>query len=349
MKILHTADLHLRENDPNTVNALEEVITTAEREDIDILSIGGDLFDTPDDAESLRPQLRSLFSNNSFEIVGIPGNHDADVYDENLQFGSDIEFLVQQPFETRSYGDVEVVGVPYTSSMTEELYSNLIERSDSSKTQILLLHCTLDIGFKSSGFGNDEDEYFPVNKSVLSDLGYDYVLAGHIHSTDREVPLSNGGKFIYPGSPVSHSTKENGQRKVVLIDTSDDSVASLPLDTFYYDRFNETVRPGEEEKLIERIQQWSERHDGKNCQLSVTVDGFIEMDESEFSQRVREAADSADVTNEARLVDQVLNHPLYDRFEDRLEEREEIEEEQEVRERVIEVMSQLLSRREIQT
>ena len=349
MRILHTADVHLREDDPNTVDALEQVIETAEREDVDILSIGGDLFDTPTDAEELRPRLRTLFSDNSFEIVGIPGNHDAEVYDKNLQFGSDIEILVQQPFESREYGDVQIVGVPYTSSMTEELYSNLIKKSDSSRTQILLLHCTLDIGFKSSGFGDEEGEYFPVSKSVLSDLGYDYVLAGHIHSTDREVPLANGGKFIYPGSPVSHSTKETGQRKAILIDTSNDDVAGISLDTFYYDQFTETVRPGEEETVIERIEQWSERHDGGNCELSVTIDGFIEMDESEFSERLREASGSADVTNQARIVDQVLDHPLYSRFENKLEEREDIEDEQAVRERVIEVMSQLLSRREIQT
>jgi hypothetical protein len=121
------------------------------------------------------------------------------------------------------------------------------------------------------------------------------------------------------------------------------------LDTFYYDEFVETVRPGEEAQVIERISRWGEQHKGGNCELSVEIDGFIEIDEGEFSEQVRDAAGSADVTNEARLVDQVLDHPLYDRFEDKLEEREDIEDEQVVRERVIEVMSQLLSRREIQT
>lgn len=349
MKILHTADVHLRDDDPNTIDAIEEIIETAEREEVDLLTIGGDLFDTPEDAESLRPQLRTLFSDIPFDIIGIPGNHDAEVYDENLQFGSDIKTLVQDPFESRRYGDTEIVGVPYSSSLTEELYSELVEKSEEDRKQILLLHCTLDIGFKSSGFGEEEGEYFPVTKSVLSDLGYDYVLAGHIHSTDRVVPLESGGKFVYPGSPVSHSTKETGQRKAVLVDTSEDDVTSIPLDTFYYDEFVETVRPGEEAQVIERISRWGEQHDGRNCELSVEIDGFIEIDEGEFSEHVRDAAGSADVTNEARLVDQVLDHPLYNRFEDKLEEREDIEDEQVVRERVIEVMSQLLSRREIQT
>lgn len=349
MKILHTADVHLREDDSTTIEALEQVLNKAEDENVDLLTIGGDLFDSAGDADSLRPKLRDKLSDNPFDIIAIPGNHDAEVYKENLQFGRDLEVLVDEPFETLEYDGIEIIGVPYSSSLTEELYSGLMDAQSDDKIQILLLHCTLDIGFMSSGFGEGEQEYFPVKKSVLSDLGYNYILAGHIHSTDREIPLESGGKFIYPGSPVSLSTKETGQRKAILIDTSENRITSLTLDSFYYDDLTHTVHPGEEEKAVQQIRQWVSEHEENHCELHVNISGFISTDEREFLEKIREAAGPAEVNDQGiRLVKDVLDHPLYQRFKDRLEEQEEIEDEQAVRERVIKVMSQLLNRREIQ-
>lgn len=101
MRILHTADLHLKQDDKKTVEALKEVLKEAADQKVDILTIGGDLFDTPADAETLRPKLRSLFEDNPFEIIAIPGNHDEEVYQNNLRFGNDLEVLTDTPYATR--------------------------------------------------------------------------------------------------------------------------------------------------------------------------------------------------------------------------------------------------------
>lgn len=348
MKILHTADVHLRGDDPRTVEALREVLSEAEENDVDLLTIGGDLFDSPQDAEALRPELRELLNDNPFQILAIPGNHDEDVYRQNLRFGNDLKILTETPYETVEFDEFEVVGVPFTSSMTEELFSSLKEKS-SEHTQILLLHCTLDIGFQSGAVGEEEGKYFPVTKATLAELDYDYVLAGHIHSRDREVPLDNGGTFIYPGSPVSHSTTEEGRRKAVLIDTAAEEISTVPLDTFYYDSLSELVRPGEEDEVLEEIEEWVARRKDDNCDLEITVDGFIDRGEDAFYEDLKESADPVEPVDETQLATPVLEHPLYQRFMERLEGKEDVEDEQIVETQVIKVLSQLITQNRVQT
>lgn len=348
MKILHTADIHLREDAPETVAALKQVLAQAESNDVELLTIAGDIFDSPADAEALRSELRDLLKDNPFDILAIPGNHDEDVYRDNLRFGNDLEILTDTPCSSVAFDAIEVIGVPFTSSMNEELFSTL-QANESDLTQVLLLHCTLDIGFQSGAVGAEEGTYFPITKATLADLDYDYVLAGHIHSRDREVPLANGGTFIYPGSPVSHSTKETGRRNAVLIDTAEDTVSSLPLDTFYYDSYSEMIRPGEEDDALVWIENWVNDRASDNCELTVTVDGFIDRDEDDFYDALREAADPIEPTDQTQSVSQVLDHPLYERFIARLEDKEELEEREMVETRVIEVLSQLIAQNKVQT
>jgi DNA repair exonuclease SbcCD nuclease subunit len=348
VKILHTADIHLKQDDPRTVEALQTVLDKAEELGVDVLTIGGDLFHTPEDAEALRPRLRDLFRDNSFDIIAIPGNHDEEVYRENLRFGNDLDVLTETPFSAEEFGDVEIVGVPFRSSMDEELFSALQGRS-GDHPQVLLLHCTLDIGFQSRAVGEDEAEYFPVTKATLAELDYDYVLAGHIHSTDRTVLLDNGGTFIYPGSPVSHSTTETGRRNAVLIDTGEEDISTVALDTFYYDSYSEMVRPGEEDQVLEEIRDWVARREDDDCELTVTVDGFIDRDEDEFYEELEEVASPVEPKDRTRSATPVLNHPLYQRFEEKLDEKEDVEDEEMVETRVIEVLSQLLAQNKVQT
>lgn len=348
MKILHTADLHLRTDEEKTVDALRDVLQKAAANDVDLLTIGGDVFDSPGDADALRPELRDLLTGNPFDIVAIPGNHDEDVYRKNLRFGEDLDVLVETPYSATRIDGVEIVGVPFTSSMTEALFSALERRGAADRTQVLLLHCTLDIGFGSAAVGTEEGRYFPVTKSTLGTFDFDYVLAGHVHSTDREVPLDNGGTFIYPGSPVSHSTTETGRRKAVLIDTEQRNTATIALDTFYHDELSVTIRPGAEADALERIEEWVSRRRDDECDMEISVDGFVDADEDEFYEELAAAAEPVVPDDDTRTVSHVLDHPLYRRFLEKMDERERIEDEEMVRTRVLEVLSRLLAENRVQ-
>lgn len=87
IKILHTADWHLgkrlqeypRLEEQKLV--LEEICQVADREDVDLVLLAGDIFDTfnpsHDAVELLYKTLRSLSKQGSRPIVAISGNHDS--------------------------------------------------------------------------------------------------------------------------------------------------------------------------------------------------------------------------------------------------------------------------------
>jgi exonuclease SbcD len=73
--------------------------------------------------------------------------------------------------------------VPYVSEPNPSLIAGLTKAAEDSQISILLLHCTLEIGFSMSAFGDEEKlSYFPITRETLSRLGYEYILAGHFHS-----------------------------------------------------------------------------------------------------------------------------------------------------------------------
>lgn len=75
------------------------------------------------------------------------------------------------------------------------------------------------------------------------------MLSGHFHTSLDLRELENGGKFVYPGSPISHGWKELGRRQAVLVDTDDETLKGIHLNTFYLDKFEKTIRPEEKTNL----------------------------------------------------------------------------------------------------
>ena len=186
MKILHTADIHLKEYEDDRWNALLELLKIGNDNDIELFIVSGDLFDKDVFAERLRPEIRSIFSQNKFKIILLPGNHDQDSYKGGLYFGDDVIILGEfnKPFE---YKNVRLWGIPF-ESMTGERFLNKIhqnkDRFKNDRINILLYHGELiDAFFNRSDFGDEgEERYMPVKLSYFKDLNINYVLAGHFHT-----------------------------------------------------------------------------------------------------------------------------------------------------------------------
>lgn len=209
MKILHTADIHLKEYGDNRWKTLQKLIEVGKREKVEILVISGDLFDREIDAESLRPKIRELFSNNDFKIVLIPGNHDSDSYKEGVYFGEDTVILTDLN-ESFEYKNLKIWGLPFEPIEGEKILDKLhllANNLDTGKKNILLYHGELlDAFFSRKDFGEEgEKRYMPVKLSYFKDLNIDYVLAGHFHSKFDVWELEEGRYFVYPGSPISIS------------------------------------------------------------------------------------------------------------------------------------------------
>jgi len=354
MRILHTSDLHLAEDQPRTLHALSEILRVAREYSVDIITIAGDLFDSHEDAEALRPQLRKEFSSNDFEVIVIPGNHDVEAYKGNLDFGSDLKVAIKEPYELFTKDSTLIVALPFTPSLNEGLLARLKKETERRETTILLIHCTLDIGFSVGDFGEKEThKYCPISKATLSNLGFDYILAGHFHSNTTILQLGEKTKFVYPGSPVSHSTREIGKRQIVLIDTVEGDCKSIQLQSFYRDFFYVTVTPEKEEYVITKIREWINERRNDICSLKIVVDGFIAKDEQTFRREIEKVAEEVERANVEiehlyRDVKVVLEHPLYLRFKEKLNEKNlEEEKQKKIEHMVINALARLIRGREL--
>jgi len=233
------------------------LIDIGKKEKIDVLAISGDLFDKGIDAERLRPHIREIFSKTGFKILIIPGNHDADSFESGLYYGEDA--IVLNDTIPQDFGDARIIGVPYEPIEMEDVFSKIqsLKRSfTEDKTNILMYHGELlDLFFSREDLGDEgQKRYMPIKASFLDDLKIDYVLAGHFHTRFDTMKLNNGGLFIYPGSPISITKAETGQRKANML-TLGKSPNEYPLDTFHYERVIIEFDPFSEVNPIELVKE----------------------------------------------------------------------------------------------
>ena len=323
VSLLHTADIHLDPAVPERREGLERILTVADDENVDLLTIGGDLFDSEVAAEELRDSLRELFSGRDFPILTIPVNHDADAFRGNLMFGENLKPVTVEPFEHVLFDDeIRVTCLPYTPQATDELLIALSDREPFEGVEVLLLHCSLEAPVHGGVGDEGEERYFPIGMETLAELDFDYYLAGHYHQNHR-VQLSNGGTFVYPGTPTSVTRSETRQRTVVMVDTAaEQSVRFSRLDTFHYDELHRRVTPGNESDVIDTIEQTVETWADRIVDARIILDGYTEMDESTFDAAVSKASGEFPVTNGTRTVEHILAHPLFRDFEAELDDRE---------------------------
>lgn len=285
MKILHTADIHLRQEGDERWNALNEVIGIGRKKDIDALVISGDLFDKDVNAENLRAPIREIFSGNGFKVLIGPGNHDAESFQEDLFFGEDAVLLGEEPFDMRS---VRFCCLPFENLEGEKLVGRLRELrqfTEDGKTNVLVYHGELlDSFFRREDFGEEgEGRYMPVKLSYFRGLNIDYVLAGHFHSRFDVRSIEEGCYFVYPGSPVAITRREIGQRQVNLFETGKPP-SRFPLDTPYYEEKTIVLDPFSGEDPLKRIRQELEAIH-PNARIALRIAGYIDGKASGTSEK----------------------------------------------------------------
>jgi exonuclease SbcD len=327
MKILHTADLHLRSEGDERWEALSAVVKIGTKEKIDALVIAGDLFDRGIDAERLRTAVRPVFSGTGFPVLILPGNHDresfrpGDFFGENTVILSDIEV----PFDL---GDVSFFGLPFEPGDRERVLARLHGlrgRLDPERINILVYHGELiDTFFSRTDFGDEgAHRYMPCRLSWFADLGLSYVLAGHFHSRFVIHTFGDGGFFVYPGSPVSITKKETGRRSVNLF-TTGKAAADYSLDTPHYVDERIVCNPFSDDNPVSLVKEHlSGLHPGATALLTIT--GFIDgarLGTSEASLRaeIGKVARKGAVMDEysVRDVSAILADDLFVTFTERL-------------------------------
>jgi len=337
MRILHTADIHLREYGDDRWKTLQRLIEIGKKEKVEIFVVSGDLFDKDIDAEALRPKIREVFSNNGFKIILIPGNHDSESYESGMYFGEDTVILtdLKEPFE---YKDLKIWVLPFEPIEGEKILNMLHSLANNlsiNKKNILLYHGELlDAFFSRKDFGEEgEERYMPIKLSYFKDLNVDYVLAGHFHSKFDMWKLENGGYFVYPGSPISITKREIGERKVNIFEVGKPP-KEYPLDTPHFEEVVIEFDPFTEKNPVEIVKEQFERVHSE-ASVILTIKGYvnleeIKMNETELIKQVKEIikdrCTKEDFKPEFKDIHTILEDDLFKSFRKKLEERDYAEE-----------------------
>ncbi|MHC5038794.1 MAG: metallophosphoesterase family protein [Planctomycetota bacterium] len=330
MKILHTADVHLKAFQDERWKALEHLIERGKSEGIGLFAISGDLFDKDVDAENLRHKIRALFSGTGYPIAIIPGNHDAESFPPDLYFGADVVLFtgLDKPLEL---DEVRIFGLPFEPLEGMDLLAKLHAarpRFTDDKKNILLYHGELlDAVFARGDFGEEgENRYMPAKLAYFKDLNLDYVLAGHFHSRFDIRVIEPGRFFVYPGSPVSITRKETGLRKANLFEVGKPP-QEHPLDTPHFETVNVLLDPADPSPPADRVEsRLGSLHPLARAVLHVGgfVNGdLLEKGETEIAREIEEGVAGRNVELlplAFRDIRRILEDDLFKRFDAKLEE-----------------------------
>ncbi|MGQ9855682.1 MAG: metallophosphoesterase family protein [Fervidobacterium sp.] len=237
MKIVHTSDIHLTDDERYTHrwDALRKIIDVVKKENADMLVIAGDLFDSVADANKTYERLRSIF--NGIRVIILPGNHDKDVYKEDMYIGENVT-IIKKMEEFVDFENVRIIGIPYEDTCTtvEKTYEKFLlanEFASKSKHNILIYHGELiDERYTGTEDFYESGRYMPFELKMIESLNFSYILAGHFH-TRYDVQKTSNGYFVYPGSPVSVSRKEIGKRRINVVEIGKEP-KPLEIQSFHY-------------------------------------------------------------------------------------------------------------------
>lgn len=335
--ILHTADIHLQEQADERWQALEIILQTATQLKVDAVTIGGDLFDQNINAQNLRDKLRSLFSQQKFKIIILPGNHDLYSFESGLYFGDNVTILNDINQQVQLDEKTNISGIPFEPLTAGELFQKIQiinDRLDPNQTNILLFHGELtDIFFSSADFGDEgKKRYLPLKLNLLQDTNFDYILAGHFHTKFHLKRLPNqrmkqGGFFVYPGSPVSITSKEIGIRKVALVKPSQ-TPQEITLKTSHYQPLNLQLTPADDTNTLKSFEDKLKNLESNAIGLC-QVRGFFDQTKLKLTEEELKAklnnllskynARMKEEDFSAKDIGSILNSGLYQAFNQELE------------------------------
>lgn len=285
MNFLHTADLHLKKGEEKRTNVLKWLIKKADELNVDYFIIAGDLFESDTDATILRPELKKIFDSTNTTFLIIPGNHDAESFSHDYDYGKNVIQLTQMPFEIIELNGLTICGIPYQNKKFSECVKNIPGEID-----ILIAHGTLyDSSFIFSMLDDKETEYMPIYPTNLENLAR-YIAMGHLHSRSIEKDYKNT-KVIYPGSPIALDTKCEDKRYFYLIniDKKNLKIERIMIDISpYWLRKELFVFPGNEEEILNEIESHLANLDVTNIMPNIIINGFIGEKDKDFKNKIDE-------------------------------------------------------------
>ncbi|MGE4282968.1 MAG: metallophosphoesterase [Clostridia bacterium] len=186
---------------------------------VPLLLIAGDFFEqeyiSRSTAEFILAQLKRI---PNVEVFISPGNHDPYIVNS---YYSIWDWPVNVHIFTGDMGRVElpeyntvIYGIGFCNKCQYESMLDEISELDQSKTNILLVHGTLDVGVS-------ECQYHPISSRHIHLLGFNYAALGHIHKISNKDSISKS-IIQYCGSPEPLGFDEPGRHGIIHGKISED-------------------------------------------------------------------------------------------------------------------------------
>ena len=283
IRILHTADVHLghefpslREKGPEYRRQLlatfEQIIDMAARQNVSLLLIAGDLFDSNAVLGTPVRTVLALFK--KLEAAGIrvcilPGTHDAYSEDSIYRFvdlPANVTVLTPQRV-SRTYADLglTVYGKAFDGKLVGTSALQGLSLCADSKFHVGMAHCSLRMD------GVTDREAMLVDKTEIGASRLDYLALGHWHSF-RD--CSEGTtKAFYCGSPEPISMDQRGAGSFALITIHDRGRVDVQQVRVGSKVFDEIAINVELVKSLEDIAQIISAKADPNLILEVTLKG----------------------------------------------------------------------------
>ena len=304
---VHTADLHLRQDQPVRMEILSWIVAYCQQSSANLI-IAGDLFDSNLDAALLRPRVRHILREVPGSVILIAGNHDADSYGEDVEYGSNV--IVLRP--NCPYIDVDgvrIAGVPFVPDTKFSDYAQNL--SELHKVDILIAHGTFYDRRSSAVYlelGEDA-RYMPIYPWDVEGKAR-YIALGHYHSRYSHFAVGVTD-VVYPGSPVATSTRSVGQRHIGVITSEGSQLRhhkKLIDIAEYWEHREWMVIPGREEQLLVAVEQDLAALAGPRVMLNGRVTGSVCMSETELDSRLKVLEDRYRSNYRALRITQLVKH-----------------------------------------
>ena len=330
MKILHTSDIHIYREGDDRWKALEEVVWLCNEENIDVLVIAGDMFDSNIDGIKLVPNVRKLFDKISSFVIILPGNHDYSVFQKGHYWGDKVK-VIKSYKDYYEVGKAVFWGLPFENIEGEDVLYRLYEMNDKmevDKVNILIFHGELLDGYAwASDFGEESNKrYMPVKSLYFKDMKIKYVLAGHFHTRFSITELPSKGFFVYSGSPVSITKKEIGKRKVNIFRLGESPIEK-ELSSFHYEEINIYLDPFTKKDVKKIIDEELLYTKNLNCKIILNIRGYICDDngvsEADISKYIdlkekEEGYSFFSKNNEVRNLSDLFSSQMFSNFYNKL-------------------------------
>ncbi|MCA9733872.1 metallophosphoesterase [candidate division KSB1 bacterium] len=238
MKIFHFSDLHL--DTPFTSSyfdvslaqqcrlrlrrTLSKLLHFAQQQEVDIVTIGGDLFENDRVSKDTLHFIAENFAKIApTPVYIVPGNHD--FYGINTPYArydwpdNVIIFTENKLRSVEITAEITLWGIAHTTPDTRESVLTDFRIPEDDKWHILLMH-----GSETGPFSEARAIHMPFTLQNLRDSGFKFSLLGHYHSA-KDLP-ENAPIAVYPGTPQPLNFGETGVHSAILL-TLDENGTNL--------------------------------------------------------------------------------------------------------------------------